>query len=93
MSHVYYGKLWRKGVDRTENEVPLEPQPDWPKPQFRPGWTISYLTSDGKTHVGKISFVFMAAEYQPHYYRVIRVKNGKPEVTLAHKIIGKIEEE
>lgn len=91
---IYFSKEWHSGTDRDSSPgTVLDPQPDWPKPDFRPGWTISYLTSDGKTHVGKIRFVFQAAEYQPQYYRIIRLKNDAREVSFAHKIIGKIEQE
>lgn len=69
----------------------MDPQPDWPKPKYRPGQTVSYETHKGKTHVGVIRYVFREAEGRLDFYRVIRTKNEARETTFECSIKQRIE--
>jgi hypothetical protein len=90
---IYFEKQWWSGDDRDENPgTLLDPQPDWPKPKYRPGWNVSYTTSGGKKHTGKIRFVLRDGPGRLDFYRVIRTKNSAPEITFDCEIKGRIEE-
>jgi len=89
---VYCEKQWWSGTDRDENRGELlNPQPPWDKPKYRPGQTVRYRTSNGKSHVGLIRYVFREKAESLDFYRIIRTKNGAAEITFDCQIEGKVE--
>lgn len=91
---IYFSKQWWSGDSRDTNPGELmDPQPDWPKPRNRPGWTVKYRTSTGKVHKGKIRYALRDGPGRPDFYRVIRLKNDEPEITFDCQITERIIEE
>lgn len=94
-AYVYFSKLWHEGEDRFSDPppVPLDPQPDWEPPKYRPGWTVQYRTATGKKHVGRIRFALRHKADGVTFYRVIRTKNEEPEIALDSTILQRITED
>jgi hypothetical protein len=91
---IYFEKQWWSGDDREKNPgTVLDPQPDWPKPLYRPGWDVAYRTSKGKRHTGRIRYVLRDGPGRLDFYRVIRHKNDAPEITFACEILERLEKE
>lgn len=91
---IYFSKQWHSGDDRDTNPgEPLDPQPDWNPPKYRPGWMVKYRTSTGKTHKGKIRYALRDGAGRLDFYRVIRLKNDEPEITFDSSITERIKEE
>lgn len=93
---VYFQKLWHSGEDRdsTPGEV-LDPQPDWAKPEYRPGWKVKYKFTRGdavKTHIGIIRYVFREKPQSDDFYVIIRSKTGEEEITMLDRILARVEE-
>lgn len=89
---IYFKKQWWEGEDRDNPGPVLDPQPDWPKPQHRPGWLVKYRTCKGKIHIGRIYYILREGPGRLDFYRVFRLKNGEPEITFACNVIERIEE-
>lgn len=91
---IYFSRQWWSGMDRDASPGELlDPQPDWAKPQYRPGWIVKYRTSGGKRHTGRIRFVLRENGGRIDFYRVIRTKNNDPEITFDSSIIERVIEE
>lgn len=89
---IYFSKQWHTGDDRDTNPGEPVELDDWEKPLYRPGWVVSYRTPTGKTHVGKIRYVFREGPGRLDFYRVVRLKDDSEEITFACSIIGRIEQ-
>lgn len=91
---IYFSKQWWSGEDRdTKPGELLDPQPDWEKPRYRPGWVVKYRTSTGKLHKGRIRFVLRDGPGRLDFYRVIRLRNDEPEITFESSIQERVIEE
>lgn len=91
MPYIYFKKQWYEGNDRDTDPKLLDPQPeDMPKPTYRPGMTVKYRTPKGKTHIGKIYFVFREGPGRLDFYRIIRTRNDQPEIAFECTIIERI---
>jgi len=94
---TYFAKLWHTGTDRENPGEVMDPQPDWPKPVYRPGWKVAYTPPStrkvAKQRVGLIRSVFREIDGTLDFYRVIRLKTDLPEITFESSILKRIKDE
>ena len=86
---AFFSKTWWSGASREDPGDDLGA--DWAAPpKYRPGWTIKYRHR-GKTHIGRIRYVFREAPNRLDFYAVVRTKNNAEEIAFECNILGKVE--